>query len=115
MTLKDFYSRINGDYDGAMKRLRSEKLVLRFVLKFLEDTNMGDLRSALAASDQDGAFCAAHTLKGLCLNIGFTQLGESASRLTEALRTEITAEAPVLMEQVELDYRNTLQAIKEIE
>ena len=114
MTLKEFYSKIDGDYDGAMKRLRSEKLVSKFVLKFLEDTNMNDLRSALAEGNQDIAFRAAHTLKGLCLNIGFVKLGDSTSSLTDALRAEITTEARTLMEQVEADYRETLRFIREL-
>lgn len=114
MTLKECYAAVNGDYDGAMKRLRSEKLVLKFVNKLLEDPNVPALRAALAAGDQDTAFRAAHTIKGVCLNLGFTKAGDSISRLTESLRTEITAEATILMAEFEADYAElarTMQAL----
>ena len=37
MTLKECYAALNGDYEEAMGRLRSERLVQKFVLKFLDD------------------------------------------------------------------------------
>lgn len=112
MTLEECYAAMGGDYDGAMNRLRSEKLLMKFVLKFLEDPNMETLRTALAAGDQDSAFRAAHTLKGLCLNLGFTKLGDSSSQLTEAVRSSIAADASALMQQLESDYTEAIQTIR---
>lgn len=112
MTLKNCYTAMGGDYDGVMKRLRSEKLVLRFVTSFLEDSNMAELRDALAAADRNRAFEIAHTMKGVCLNLGFLKLGESSSKLTDALRTEISEEVPAIMEQVETDYAEVVRVMQ---
>ena len=112
MTLKDCYTVMGGDYNGVMKRLRSEKLVLKFVTSFLEVSNMADLRNALVVGDQTRAFEIAHTMKGVCLNLGFSKLGESSSKLTDALRTEISDEVPALMEQVEADYAEVVRVMQ---
>ena len=37
MTLKDCYAAMGGNYEDAIGRLRSERLVQKFVLKFLDD------------------------------------------------------------------------------
>ena len=37
MTLKECYAAMGGDYDEVIGRLRSERLVQKFVLKFLDD------------------------------------------------------------------------------
>ena len=38
MTLKECYTALEGDYEEVIARLRSEKMVQKFVLKFLNDT-----------------------------------------------------------------------------
>ena len=37
MNLNDCYEAMGGNYDEAIGRLRSERLVQKFVLKFLDD------------------------------------------------------------------------------
>ena len=37
MTLQECYAAMGGNYDDAIGRLRSERLVQKFVLKFLTD------------------------------------------------------------------------------
>ena len=46
MTLKECYDALGGDYDEAMGRLRSERLVQKFVLKFLDDGSYGLVRQS---------------------------------------------------------------------
>ena len=36
MTLQECYAALGGNYDDAISRLRSERLVTKFVVKFLE-------------------------------------------------------------------------------
>lgn len=86
MTLEQMYSAIGGDYKGVMERLPSADFVRRFALKFLQDDSFPNLKKALEAQDAPTAFRAAHTLKGVCQNLGFDALYAPASALTEALR-----------------------------
>ena len=86
MTLQEFYARIGGNYETTIRRLPSEALVRKFVLKYPGDPSFNQLKDALAAQDWETAFRAAHTLKGVAQNLDFGDLGRSAAALTEALR-----------------------------
>lgn len=115
MTVKECYEQMNGDYDEVMSRLRKEDRVQKFVLKFLEDKSFELLCTSLEANNGEEAFRAAHTLKGVCQNLAFSQLYRSSFEITEALRNGISTEAPKLLEQVKADYKLTVDAIKGLE
>lgn len=112
MTLKECYAAMGGDYDEAIGRLRSEKLVNKFVLRFLDDKSYDLLCASMESGDYAEAFRAAHTIKGVCSNLAFTTLGKSSSALSEALRSGYTPEADGLAEQVKEEYRQTVAAIR---
>lgn len=86
MTIKDCYARIAGDFDGVMSRLMTEARVEKFALRFLDDTTLKDFNEAFAQGDITTSFRAAHTLKGVASNLGFTDLYTTASAVTEDLR-----------------------------
>ena len=114
MTLKECYAALGGDYDEAMGRLRSEKLVQKFVLKFLNDGSYRLLCDSLAAGDREEAFRAAHTIKGVCANLAFNDLLASSEVLTEALRDGKPPEPgeETLIQRVREDYQRAVQAIQ---
>ena len=114
MTLKECYAALGGSYDDAMGRLRSERLVQKFVLKFLDDGSYRLLCDALAAGNRDEAFRAAHTIKGVCGNLAFNTLLESSEALTEALRDGKPPQPgeETLIQRVNEDYRRAVQAIR---
>lgn len=112
MTLQECYAAMGGSYDDAIGRLRSEKLVLKFVLKFLNDGSYDLLCSSMAAGDYAEAFRAAHTIKGVCQNLSFARLSDSSARLTEALRNGKSDGADELLEEVKADYQCTADAIR---
>ena len=84
MTVEEFYAAVGGDYEGVLGRLRSEERLRKF----------------------------AHTLKGVCQNLGFTRLYESSSVLTEALRDGEGHYGAGMLEQVERDYREMVEAVR---
>lgn len=113
MTLKQCYDIFAGDYEGVLGRMYKETLVEKFVLKFLDDPSFQILQQGLAAHDRETAFRAAHTIKGVAQNLGFTGLYEYANCLTELLRQDKCEEKEItsLMTQLETEYRNTVNAI----
>ena len=115
MTLQACYSALGGSYEEVISRLRSERLVQKFVLKFLDDKSIELLRTSMAEENYEEAFRAAHTIKGICQNLSFTRLYESSSALSEALRVGFRPEAPALAQQVEQDYEETAAAIREFQ
>lgn len=114
MTLKECYAALGGDYDEVMGRLRSERLVQKFVLKFVDDGSYDLLRASLEAGDREEAFRAAHTIKGVCANLAFNTLLASSEELTEALRDGAPPRPgeEELIRRVEEDYGRTVQAIR---
>lgn len=115
MTIEQCYEQLHGDYAQVIQRLPSPALVERFLGKFLDDGSFSELTSAMAAGQTEAAFRAAHTLKGVSANLGFEQLRQSASALTEFLRGKagpVPAEALPLLEQVRRDYQMTVDAIR---
>lgn len=112
MTLKECYTALGGDYDDVLGRLRSERLVQKFVLKFLDDGCFATLCRAMEEGALEEAFRAAHTIKGMCQNLSFTRLGDSSSQLTEALRAGKLEDGRALLEHVRRDYAETADAIR---
>ena len=113
MTLIECYLALEGDYESVLSRMMTEKLVARFIIKFLDDDSFSNLAKSMKEADYDEAFRAAHTLKGICQNLSFDKLLGSAVSITEALRNKNTDEALLLFPQVETDYVQTVSAIKE--
>ena len=114
MELKEVYEKIGGDYDDVVRRLMGEKLVRKFLLKFLDDKSYADLGRTLSEGDYKEAFRAAHTLKGVCLNLGFTELYKVSAELTEVLRGRETAGSDALYAQVKEQYTTLTDAIREL-
>lgn len=111
MTLQECYAVIGGDYEAVIGRLRSEKLVQKFVLKFLDDGSYDLLCSSLEAKNYEEAFRAVHTIKGVCQNLSFSRLQESSSQLSEALRHGWTPAAEDWIDRVKEDYQVTIDGI----
>ena len=112
MTLKECYTALGGNYADVLGRLGSERLVQKFVLKFLDDGSFELLRRSLDAGDKDEAFRAAHTIKGMCQNLSFTKLADSDSQITESLRSGDLEGALSLFDTVREDYERTVNAIR---
>ena len=115
MDLKEFYTKINGDYEGTIGRLYKEELVKKFVLKFLNDKSFEDLCEYMKNDNIDEAFRAVHTLKGVAVNLGFTKLYDVSSALTEALRHKQLDGIDLMFSAVETEYNITVEAVKELE
>ena len=115
MTIRECYDVFGGDFDGVMKRLIDENRVERFALKFLDESSMKQLRISLIEDDQESDFRAAHTIKGICQNLGFTHLGNSSGALTEYLRKGLNGNWQELLHQTEMDYREVIDALKQLE
>lgn len=111
MTLQECYKTI-GSYEDVMGRLRSERLVQKFVLKFLTDGSYENLHKSLEEKNYEEAFRAAHTIKGVCQNLSFNKLEASSHDLTEALRHGYTPQVEELLGRVDADYAETAAAIR---
>lgn len=116
MTLEQFYKKVGGDYRDVTSRLVSESLVKRFLLMFLQDPSFDDLQKAFGLGDADSAFRAAHTLKGVCSNLGLNRLQTIAAELTELLRGRTFEKgSEELFADMKKEYNVVTAAISQIE
>ena len=115
MTVKECYEQMGSDYEGVLERLGSEAIVKRFALKFLQDPSFAQLKESLAKNDGEEAFRAAHTLKGICLNLGFSQLTEDVVNITEILRAGKLEGTDELYSKIQTTYENTVAEIKKLD
>ncbi len=95
MSLKECYDKMGADYEDVLSRLRSEVLVRKFALKFLDDDSYANLKAAIGP------------------------LYKAAAEVTESLRPSETSsgdmeKAAKLMPAVDEEYARTIAAIKEL-
>lgn len=117
MTVKECYEAMEGSYDEIVGRLRTDERIAKFLRRVAEDGSYALLVNSFAENNIAEAFRAAHTLKGVCMNLSLTRFGKSASDLTEALRgkAEFGADAADLLEKVKTDYALTVKCISELD
>ena len=115
MEVRACYEEMGSNFDEVLSRLGSEQMVQRFAIKFLNDKSYETLEAALKEKDVDSAFRAAHTLKGVCVNLGFDKLYEVSSALTEKLRAKELDGTDVMFEKVKEQYDITVNAIRKLQ
>ena len=101
MTVQELYESIGGSYESAKRTMMMDKMISKFILKFLNDKSCERLLTAGAARDAAGIFEGAHALKGVCANLGLDSLSAAASDVAEAYRPGKGAE----MDDAALDAR----------
>ena len=112
MTLQECYGMLHGNYEDARSRLAMDRLIEKFILKFLDDGSMDLLKKSVAEGNIQESFRAAHTLKGVAANLAFTELMDRVSELTEQLRPCTGPADKVLYQKVEESYALTVKAIE---
>lgn len=113
MEIKDFYEKLNGDFQDACERLFNPGMVDRFVRKFPSDPSMQQLRDAVKEGDIEAQFRAVHTLKSVAGVLSFTPLFKAAWALTEQLRPRLNTADAILLEILEQEYRRTISLLSE--
>ena len=115
MTLQELYKKTGGELDEVLRRLMSERLILKYVKKFPEDPHFSQLSQAVAQQDHETAYRAVHTLKGLCLSLGFLKLSKPVIALTTELREGNTGHLQAYFAEIAAAYEELLTWIAQLE
>lgn len=119
MEIKACYEQFGGDYDGVLARMLSEERIMRFSQKFLKDDCYAKLTEAVENDRCEDAFRAAHTLKGICGNLGYTGMFQVLTRMCEELRGKTSfrdrERVLELTAQVTAEYDRIVTAIGQME
>lgn len=84
------------------------------IIRFLDDPSFQMIKDGIEKKDAELAFRGAHTLKGVCSNLGFSKLCDLSSQLTEILRGRELEGYEAVLAQVEKQYQITVEAIREL-
>lgn len=73
MNIQEFYDSIDENYENVSSRMMgNQKLVEKFVRKFLEDPTYKQIKESVEKMDYDEILRATHTMKGIASNLEFT-------------------------------------------
>ena len=112
MDVKVCYKKMGGNYEQAARLMGSDERILKYLKLFQGDMNFYALCSAVKENDFKTAFNAAHTLKGLALNLSLTSLADRTKELTELLRGGDPGEGLAsLLERTTRTYASVLECI----
>ncbi len=116
MTIQEFYTEIEGNYESMLGRLCNEALIHKFLLKFLDEKSYGNLMTAVEENNIENAIAAAHQMKGVVSNLSFDKLVSVLVELLSDLRQE--NQTVINMELIELVkeyYQKIIALIKLVE
>lgn len=87
MTLKELYEEIGGNYEQAIRVLIMEKLMDKHIRKLPHNSIFTSLAEAASSFDTVSIFENAHAIKGVCLNLGLTELAAVAEEICNEFRS----------------------------
>ncbi len=100
--------------DALERFMGNDALLERFLKKFLSDPNYEKLTAAIDAGDQETALTAAHTLKGVCGNLGMSELFDLLTKQVAAFRADRWEDAANLMPDISLAYERVVEELKNL-
>lgn len=115
MTLNECIEVLSGNFDELKGRMLSEERIKKFLRMFPNDQSFSELCAAMENEDYESAFRAAHTLKGVCANLGIERLRIKASEITEALRGNVNNGADEILPDLIEEYNAAVDAINILE
>ena len=86
MTVKEFYDVTGGGYEEMFSKFGTDVMITKFLNIFKRDKSYDSLVEKLDGGDTEEAFHAAHTLKGVVLNLNLLGLKDPVCNVVEALR-----------------------------
>lgn len=120
MTIQELYAEIGGNYEQAVKIMRKDRMIAKYIRK-LKDSHLDEaLASARRTMDADALFESAHAMKGVCANLGLDELAGQANLITEEFRQGndrhmSDEEAAVILDHINDLYQHVLAGIQRYE
>ncbi len=86
MTIKELYEKIGGNYEQAVRVMKSDRLIDKYVRKLTASQVAESLAEAGKTMDPVKLFESAHAMKGVCSNLGLESLASAVNEITEEFR-----------------------------
>lgn len=114
MTVKEFYDAAGGGYEEIYAKFKADATISSFLNLLKRDTSYATLTEKLEAGDAEAAFVAAHTLKGVVLNLNLAGLNAPVCSITEALRAGDIAAARKVFPDLKAAYERVTNALAQL-
>lgn len=116
MKLEELKGKIDIDVEGSLSRFAGmEKMYIKFLKKLPEDGNYEKLKEAVEKKETDNIEVYAHTLKGICGNLGLTYLYEKSTQIVAAVREDRAQEIPGLMNELSEEMEKAAELIRKLD
>ena len=101
------------DVAGALERMGgSEDLYQTILGMFLNDDNYEKLVDAMNKGDEESALGFAHTIKGMCGNLGLMNLFHYSDDMVETFRKNRDCDVKLLMTQITEEHHKITEILK---
>lgn len=90
----------------------NEKLLEKYLGRFLEEKSYAALDAAIKADDKEGAAAAVHTLKSVCGTIGCLNMQQMAIDQEKEMRAGNWPGAVAKMKELEAEYQRICEALR---
>lgn len=116
MTLQELRNVIDIDVDGSLARFANmEAMYLKYLKRFNTEPTLDSLDAAVAAGDFGALETTAHTLKGICGNLGLNTLFNGYNDIVKAVREQRNDDALKLVEAIKAEVSKTRDAIAQLD
>lgn len=115
MKLKECYESIGANYEEVVSRLMSDDRVKKYLERFADSNDLDKIVRCVEAKNFEDGYRNAHTLKGLCLNLGITRLQAVCEVLCEAIKDgNPTVDLDPILQNLKDEYKLTMDAISKL-
>ena len=128
MNIQEFYDSIDENYENVSSRMMgNQKLVEKFVRKFLEDPTYKQIKEShhnptykqikesVYMLDYDEILRATHTMKGIASNLEFTQLQQKSAKAVDMIRAGEKETVLPVIDEIEKEYQKVVDAIQKLD
>ena len=98
--------------DGLSRFMNNAAMYEKFLAKFSQNDTYPQLKQAIENKNPEEGFFHAHTLKGVCGNLSFSELLVPLNELVEYLTARNIEDTPKLLEAVTEKYNLTKQGLE---
>lgn len=116
INIQEFYDSIDENYENVSNRMMgNQKLVEKFVRKFLDDPTYDQIKEAVAKMDYDEILRTTHTMKGIASNLEFTYLQQKSAKAVDMIRAGQQEEVLPVIDEIEKEYQKVVDGIQKLD
>ena len=113
MNIQEFYDSIDESYENVSSRMMgNQKLVEKFVRKFLDDPTYGQIKEAVDKMDYDEILRTTHTMKGIASNL---ELQQKSAKAVDMIRAGQREEVLPVIGEIEKEYQKVIEQIQKLD